>query len=69
MTLDWVTGAMTILGMELIGRKYWQGWLVGLVNQVLWAALIYQRELYGLIPLTAILTWRYANHLMVWRKP
>jgi hypothetical protein len=38
--MDWLTGAMTVLAMELIGRKYWQGWLVGLVNQFFWLYLI-----------------------------
>ena len=66
--MDWLTGALTIVAMELIGRKMWQGWLVGLLNQVFWAYLIIDHELYGLIPLTAILTWRYSAHLLRWRK-
>ena len=66
--MDWVTGALTILAMELIGRKHWAGWLVGLVNQGFWAYLILDKEMYGLIPLTAILTWRYTSHLMAWKK-
>lgn len=66
--MDWVTGTVTLLAMELIGRRMWQGWLVGFANQFLWAYLIYSRELYGLAPLTALLTWRYAVHLYNWRK-
>jgi hypothetical protein len=66
--MDWLTGALTIVAMELVGRKMWQGWLVGLFNQVFWAYLIIDRELYGLIPLTAILTWRYAAHVLQWRR-
>ena len=65
--LDWVTGAMTLLAMELIARKMWQGWAVGLFNQGLWLALIFYRELYGLLPLTVILTWRYLVALRSWR--
>lgn len=66
--LDWVTGAMTLLAMELIARKHWQGWAVGLANQGLWLSLIYTRELYGLLPLTVLLTWRYAVAVGKWRK-
>jgi hypothetical protein len=66
--MDWLTGAMTVLAMELIGRKYWQGWLVGLVNQFLWLYLIIDTSLWGLLPLTAILSWRYITHLIVWRR-
>ena len=65
--MDWLTGAMTVLAMELIGRKHWAGWGVGLLNQAFWAYLIYDKALWGLAPLTAILTWRYAVHLYRWR--
>lgn len=27
-----------------------------------------EKELYGLIPLTALLTWRYTSHLVSWRQ-
>lgn len=66
--MDWIAGAMTLLAMELIGRKYWQGWLIGLLNQGFWAYLIIDRQLYGLIPLTAVLTWRYGTHLSRWKR-
>jgi hypothetical protein len=65
--MDWITGALTLLAMELIARKHWQGWLVGLANQVFWLWLIFEREIYGLLPLTALLTWRYAVALRKWR--
>jgi hypothetical protein len=66
--MDWLTGGMTVLAMELIGRKHWQGWAVGLVNQAFWLWLIFTRELWGLLPLTVLLTWRYAAALRRWRK-
>ena len=66
--MDWLTGVLTVLAMELVGRKHWQGWAVGLVNQVCWAWLIWDRALWGLAPLTAILTWRYTAALIRWRR-
>ena len=65
--MDWLTGAMTLLAMELISRKRWEGWAIGLANQAFWLALIYQRSLYGLLPLTMLLTWRYAVAIKRWR--
>lgn len=65
--MDWLTGAMTVLSMELIGRKRWQGWAVGLINQTFWLWLVYTRELWGLLPLTAILSWRYIAAIRRWR--
>ena len=66
--MDWITGAMTLLAMELIARKYWQGWAIGLANQGLWLALIFTRELYGLLPLTVLLAWRYYVAIRAWRR-
>lgn len=66
--MDWVTGGMTVLSMELLAKRRWEGWAVGLANQFLWAWLIYTRELWGLAPLVAILTWRYAVALRKWRS-
>lgn len=43
--MDWITGLLTITAMELIGRKYWQGWAVGLLNQFFWLYLIFDKEL------------------------
>ena len=54
--------------MELVGRKRWQGWAVGLVNQAFWLYLVYDRALWGLLPLTAVLTWRYSAALVRWRR-
>ena len=66
--MDWVTGAMTLLAMELIARKHWQGWVVGLVNQAFWLILIYTKQLWGLLPLTLLLTWRYAVAVRKWKS-
>ena len=65
--MDWITGAMTLLAMELIARKHWQGWVVGLVNQGFWLILIYTKQMWGLLPLTILLTWRYAVAVQKWR--
>lgn len=66
--MDWLTGILTVLAMELIARKRWEGWLVGLVNQSCWLWLVFSRELWGLLPLTLIFVWRYSVALMKWRR-
>lgn len=66
--MDWFTGLGTIVAMELIARKSWYGWLVGLCNQVFWVWLIWDRKLWGLVPLTSILIWRYTVFLVRWRS-
>lgn len=65
--MDWLTGGMTILAMELVARRDWRGWAVGLANQTLWLWLIIDRRMWGLLPLTVILSWRYTVALVRWR--
>lgn len=65
---DWIAGAITVISIELTVRLYWQGWLLGLLNQVFWVGLIISRELWGLLPLTLILCWQYFRALQRWRR-
>lgn len=65
--MDWITGIVTIVGMELVSRKKWYGWLVCLLNQGLWAYVIVTRQLWGLVPLTCVLCWRYTSFVIAWR--
>lgn len=67
--MDWLVGALTLVSMELVARRRWEGWAVGLANQALWAYLVVWRaRLWGLAPLSVLLTWRYAAALARWRR-
>jgi hypothetical protein len=66
--MDWITGIITVASMELIARRRWEGWAVGLVNQVFWVWLSIERGLYGLLVLTAVLTVQYIRGLLRWRR-
>lgn len=65
--MDWIAGALTVLAMELVARRRWEGWAVGLANQVFWCWIVWDRALWGFVPLTLILTWRYTVALIRWR--
>lgn len=68
---DLIAGLLTLATLELIARPRWKvaGCTVGLVSQVFWLALIVQRGLWGLLPLTLVMTWRYAVWLgRAWRE-
>ncbi len=62
------TSLLTLAGMWLAGSGRWQGWLVGLVNQVLWLAFIVVFEAWGLLPLSAALVVVYSRNLWRWRR-
>ena len=67
--MDWLISLITITSMELIARRHWQGWGLGLVNQAFWGYyMIYDKQAYGLLPITVILTWRYSVALMRWKR-
>lgn len=63
-----LTSLVTLLGMWLVARKKWQGWLIGLINQVLWLVLIIQTRAWGLLILTVSLVWIYSRALVSWRR-
>jgi len=66
--MDWILSAVTVLGMELTMRKLWYGWLVGLLNQGLWGIFIYQKQAWGLIPLSVVLTVQYTRGMVRWYR-
>lgn len=66
--MDYVVGAITVVAMELIARRRWEGWALGLVNQTLWFTLCWKKQLWGLILIPLILTWRYSVALYRWRR-
>lgn len=66
--VEWVVGLLTIVTMELVARGRWSGWAVGLVNQVAWCWIVYQRGLWFMAPLAVFLVWTYARALRAWRR-
>ena len=67
-TIPWITSAVTLYSMFLLGHKKWYGWLIGLANQSLWLTTIFMFKEWGLLPLTACLIVLYAHNLRRWRR-
>lgn len=66
--LPWLTSAGTLLGMWLLSNKRWEGWVVGIANQVLWVATSILYGTWGFLPLTAALLVVYGRGLVRWRR-
>lgn len=66
--MDWITGILTLVAMERIRRRYWDGWALGLVAQACWLWLIWQQRLWGLLPLCLGLIVSYSLALRSWRR-
>lgn len=65
--LPWATSAGTLLGMWLLAQKKSVGWIVGLVNQILWVTFAITFKAWGLLPLTVALIFVYTQGLLKWR--
>lgn len=66
--LPWLLSAITIWMTLLAGNKTRWAWLVGLANQSLWLTWIIASESWGLLPMTAALTFVYARNHFKWNK-
>jgi nicotinamide riboside transporter PnuC len=66
--VPWLTSAGTLLAMWLAGSGDRRAWIVGLINQLLWFALIFTTGTYGLLPLTCALCVIYTRNLLRWRR-
>jgi hypothetical protein len=62
------TSVLTLCGMWLAGSHRWQGWLVGLGNQLLWFAFIVAFGAWGLLPLNVALVVVYSRNIVKWRR-
>lgn len=61
------TSVVTLWGMWLAGSHRWEGWALGLGNQVLWLVFIIAFGAWGLLPLNAALVFVYSRNLIKWR--
>lgn len=59
---------MTLVGVYLTGERRWYGQFVQFLSQGLWWVLIFQREMWGLIPLEIGLTFLYARNSFSWYR-
>jgi hypothetical protein len=66
--VSWATAAGTIICSYLCRRLYWQGYVVGLLNQVLWTWVVIATGQWGLLAVGAFMVWNYTKGVVEWRK-
>lgn len=66
--MDWVVSVHTIVQMQLIASRRWEGWVVALVNSGLWMILSYQQGLWGLVTLQLVLSAQFSFALITWSR-
>lgn len=66
--LPYLMSAVTIYMTLMAGNKAPWAWAVGLANQVFWLTWIIATASWGLMPMTAALTFVYARNHLKWHK-
>ncbi len=57
---------VTLITMWLVGNKDVRGFYLGLANQALWLAFIYQTEQWGFLILTVANTYINVRNIILW---
>lgn len=66
--LDYLSCVLTITSTILVGRRCWEGWLVGLVNSVVMCVIGINTAQFGFIPANVFCIAISANNLWSWRR-
>lgn len=66
--LPWVLSAITIYQSYLVGNKDVRGWVLSLVNQVLWFVWVIGSGTWGFLPLNIALTAIYIRNYRKWKN-
>lgn len=66
--LDFVSCVLTIASTILVGRKYWQGWVLAAINSVLICIIAARTAQTGFIPANLFCIVLYGINLRGWRK-
>jgi nicotinamide riboside transporter PnuC len=67
--LDYLSCVLTIVSTILVGRRYWEGWIVAAINSVVICLIGFRTSQFGFIPANVFCVALYAVNLRSWRKP
>jgi hypothetical protein len=67
--LDYISCVLTILSTVLIGRKFWQGWMVASANSLIVCVIAARTAQFGFIPANLFCLALYSYNVRNWRCP
>jgi nicotinamide riboside transporter PnuC len=65
---SWALEGIGLLGAFVVGRKRWWGWVILLVNTVLWGVYATESHQYGFMVASFFYAPLYARNLIKWLK-
>jgi hypothetical protein len=66
--LDYVSCVLTVVSTILIGKRYWEGWVLAAVNSAVVCVIGLKTAQLGFIPANLFCIVLYAFNLRSWRK-
>jgi hypothetical protein len=66
--LDYISCVLTIISTVLVGKKFWQGWVLAAANSVIICVIGLRTAQFGFVPANLVCMGLYANNLWSWRK-
>jgi hypothetical protein len=67
--LDYISCVLTVLSTILIGRKFWQGWMVAGANSLVVCVIASRTAQFGFIPANLFCVALYSYNVWNWRSP
>ena len=66
--MDWLAAIGTLVAVELVTRKKWQGFALHVLNGGLWLWIMWHSQLWGLVALEVVFVLQASTSLVRWRR-
>jgi nicotinamide riboside transporter PnuC len=66
--LDCLSCVLTVFSTILVGRRYWEGWVLAAANSVIICLIGLRTSQFGFIPANLFCIVLYALNLRTWRR-
>jgi len=66
--LDYLSCVLTVISTVLVGKRFWQGWIIAGINSVIVCIIGVKTAQFGFIPANLFCIVLYAFNLRSWRK-
>ena len=66
--LDYISCILTVLSTILIGRKFWQGWVLASANSLVVCVIATRTAQFGFVPANLFCIALYSYNVWNWRK-
>ena len=66
--LQLITSSITLWSVRMAGKGDQRFNYLGLFNQLLWVIVILNSKTYGILLLTAAMTWQYSMNIRNWKR-